>query len=247
MRMKKKHRITIGVLLVLIAVILAMFAMPTVAAAQADDPAAGTPTAEPIPTATAAEIGTTPNSATPPSTATGSTTSADQNGGGSSADKVEAPEKEFFTIETKSGKVFYLVVDNKKSMDNVYLLTEVTENDLLNFTEDEQEKDIFGGTAQPTPEPSPSATVSQKPQEEATPPTTQPEQPQKSGSNNTIMMIGAIAVIAIVGVIVFVIKKRKAKQALGSMDDLEDYADTYIEDDTNEIEDDNGKDQEDNE
>lgn len=42
--------------------------------------------------------------------------------------------KEFYTISTKSGKIFYLIVDNAKSQDNVYFLTEVSERDLLNFT-----------------------------------------------------------------------------------------------------------------
>lgn len=42
--------------------------------------------------------------------------------------------KEFYTISTKSGKIFYLIVDNSKSQDNVYFLTEVSEKDLMNFT-----------------------------------------------------------------------------------------------------------------
>jgi hypothetical protein len=42
--------------------------------------------------------------------------------------------KEFYTISTKSGKVFYLIIDNAKSEDNVYFLTEVSEKDLMNFT-----------------------------------------------------------------------------------------------------------------
>ena len=35
---------------------------------------------------------------------------------------------------TKSGKIFYLIIDNSKSQDNVYFLTEVSEKDLMNFT-----------------------------------------------------------------------------------------------------------------
>lgn len=45
-----------------------------------------------------------------------------------------AAGKEFYTISTKSGKVFYLVIDNDQSQDNVYFLTEVDEKDLMNFT-----------------------------------------------------------------------------------------------------------------
>ena len=42
--------------------------------------------------------------------------------------------KEFYTISTKSDKIFYLIIDNSKSQDNVYFLTEVSEKDLMNFT-----------------------------------------------------------------------------------------------------------------
>jgi hypothetical protein len=43
----------------------------------------------------------------------------------------DTPEKrEFFTIKTPAGNVFYIVVDKQKTGENVYLLTPVTEADL---------------------------------------------------------------------------------------------------------------------
>ncbi len=42
--------------------------------------------------------------------------------------------KEFYTITTASDKTFYLIIDNSQSSDNVLLLTQCSENDLLNFT-----------------------------------------------------------------------------------------------------------------
>lgn len=59
------------------------------------------------------------------SSVSGTTTGTVQDKGG----------KEFYTIKTKSDKVFYLIVDKDKTDENVYLLTEVGENDLLNFTD----------------------------------------------------------------------------------------------------------------
>ena len=59
------------------------------------------------------------------SSASGMTTGTVQDKGG----------KEFYTIKTKSDQVFYLIVDKDKTDENVYLLTEVGENDLLNFTD----------------------------------------------------------------------------------------------------------------
>lgn len=58
------------------------------------------------------------------STETNSATAEDSGGG-----------KEFYTITTKSDKVFYLIIDKDQTENNVYLLTEAGENDLLNFTE----------------------------------------------------------------------------------------------------------------
>lgn len=43
-----------------------------------------------------------------------------------------ATDKEFYTI-TANDKTFYLVIDNSMSQENVYLLTEASNNDLLNF------------------------------------------------------------------------------------------------------------------
>lgn len=54
---------------------------------------------------------------------------------GTSTGTANEKGKEFYTITTKGDKVFYLIVDKDKTSDNVYLLTEVGENDLLNFTD----------------------------------------------------------------------------------------------------------------
>lgn len=42
--------------------------------------------------------------------------------------------KEFYTIQTASEKVFYLVIDRNGEEEVVYFLTEISENDLLNVT-----------------------------------------------------------------------------------------------------------------
>lgn len=44
--------------------------------------------------------------------------------------------KEFYTIQTASDKVFYLIIDRDGEEEMVYFLTEITENDLLNTTSD---------------------------------------------------------------------------------------------------------------
>ena len=47
--------------------------------------------------------------------------------------------KEFYTIQTATDKVFYLVIDRDGEEEKVYFLTEITENDLLNTTSDNSE------------------------------------------------------------------------------------------------------------
>ncbi|MGN0402033.1 MAG: CD1107 family mobile element protein [Acetatifactor sp.] len=47
--------------------------------------------------------------------------------------------KEFYTIQTASDKVFYLIIDRDGEEEMVYFLTEITENDLLNTTSDNSE------------------------------------------------------------------------------------------------------------
>ena len=47
--------------------------------------------------------------------------------------------KEFYTIQTKTEKVFYLIIDRAGEEETVYFLTEISENDLLNVTSDNRE------------------------------------------------------------------------------------------------------------
>ena len=50
-------------------------------------------------------------------------------------EKVQSEQgKEFYTIQTATDKVFYLIIDRDGEEEMVYFLTEVTENDLLNAT-----------------------------------------------------------------------------------------------------------------
>jgi len=52
--------------------------------------------------------------------------------------------KEFFTIRTADGDIFYLIIDRQRSSDNVYFLNAVTEEDLLALAE-ENGRELTGG------------------------------------------------------------------------------------------------------
>ena len=59
---------------------------------------------------------------------------------GEGEDTEEAEQgKEFYTIQTATDKVFYLIIDRDREQEMVYFLTEITENDLLNVTSDNSE------------------------------------------------------------------------------------------------------------
>jgi hypothetical protein len=47
--------------------------------------------------------------------------------------------REFYTIATANGKVFYLIVDMLSDEEKVYFLTEISERDLMNATNDQSE------------------------------------------------------------------------------------------------------------
>lgn len=69
-------------------------------------------------------------------------------GSGSVLDNVnEHDGKEFFSIKTDDGNVFYLIVDRQRQTENVYLLNAVTEQDLLALA---KPQDNAGGGAIPS-------------------------------------------------------------------------------------------------
>ena len=52
---------------------------------------------------------------------------------------VSGQGREFYTIEAKTGKVFYLIIDRNGENEDVHFVTDITENDLLNVTEENSE------------------------------------------------------------------------------------------------------------
>ena len=50
-------------------------------------------------------------------------------------DQYTADARQFITFQTKNGKTFYLIINHDETQENVMLLTEVSEDDLLNMVE----------------------------------------------------------------------------------------------------------------
>ncbi len=69
-----------------------------------------------------------------------------ESGGGTMAEKVVTDgstdsERLFYTVTTKEGHVFYLVIDQGNNSDNVYLLDQVTDSDLYALAAEGEEPD----------------------------------------------------------------------------------------------------------
>jgi len=137
--------------------------------------------------------------------------------------------KEFFTIDTEDGSVFYLIIDRQRNTDNVYLLNAVTLDDLVALAEKNGKNIKIDGNGSTSSIPSGEQSNTTEAQSEPSPNTTEPKSeignvpPAKSGNNNTIIFV-IIAVLAVGGAgFYFKIIKGKKKNIPDSDDDDEDY------------------------
>ncbi|MDO4647003.1 MAG: DUF4366 domain-containing protein [Eubacteriales bacterium] len=135
-----------------------------------------------------------------------------------------AAGKEFYTISTKSGKVFYLVIDNEQSQDNVYFLTEVDEQDLMNFTLSDTvtlpDVDTVYATVEEEPQAETPVTEGETTQETEAPEKPEEEKPEKSGKLASYLLIGLIA--AGVGAGAWYMKVYKPKHEYDEGDEYEE-------------------------
>ena len=158
--------------------------------------------------------------------------------------------KEFYTIQTASEKVFYLIIDRDGEEEMVYFLTEVTENDLLNVTADNSEilpknsaalESAIPVTEGALPNNNGEQETEEEPAEEAAEDgeenTEEPEpEPEKTEENPaaTYIILGIVAVAAIGGGYYFKVAKKKKEEFLDEDDEEEDEEEEYDDDEENE-------------
>jgi hypothetical protein len=137
--------------------------------------------------------------------------------------------KEFFTITTEDGNVFYMIIDRQRETDNVYLLGTVTEDDLAALAE--KNDGSTGGVPSrqtPTPDPNRPPATSTTPAPEPEP--TEPPSEKSGGMNSGTIIFIAIAA-AVVGIVGYYFKiVRPKKNAAGGGDEYEDEGDYDDED-----------------
>ena len=130
-------------------------------------------------------------------------------------DIVDDPSKEFFTVKTKGGNTFFLVIDRARNSENVYMLSMIDEYDLQEFLDDEERN---GKQEEETP-----AVVLPETKPESTP-DVEIEEPKEesSGGMNKILLLVFVAALGGAGAFFyFYIYKPKPKEETPQSENLE--------------------------
>lgn len=122
--------------------------------------------------------------------------------------------KEFFTVKTKGGNTFFLVIDRARNSENVYMLSMIDEYDLQEFLTDEERN----GKEEEMP-----AVVLPETKPESTP-DVEIEEPKEesSGGMNKILLLVFVAALGGAGAFFyFYIYKPKPKEETPQSENLE--------------------------
>lgn len=122
-------------------------------------------------------------------------------------DKYSADARQFITFKTKNGKTFHLIINHDEQGENVMLLTEVSEDDLLNMVEaKEKPKEVV------KEEP-----VKQEKTEEA-----KPEKKEEKSSMGTYILLALVTLGALGAGYYFKVAKKKEDKELEAFEEEED-------------------------
>ena len=130
----------------------------------------------------------------------------DEASGGQMKERPKADAREYLTFQTKSGKVFHLIINHDEPDSNVQLLTEVSEQDLLNMIEQDEERN---GIAKVEEEPKKEVVKKEEPEK---------EEPEKEDSKGSFLIV--LLIVAVVGGAGYYFKVVKANE--DGFDDFED-------------------------
>lgn len=138
--------------------------------------------------------------------------------------------RQFISFETKSGKVFHLIIDHSKADNNVRMLTEVSEQDLLNLIEEKAEVALV--LSEDGAENNTSDTKNQNETSIASGVENAESIPVEAKDNTSLMIIIAASLIAGIAGWYFKIHKPKQSRAYDEEVDEADYIDDeeFVED-----------------
>lgn len=136
-------------------------------------------------------------------------------------DMYSADARQFITFQTKNGKTFHLIINHDEDSENVMLLTEVSEDDLLNMVEKKE------------------TTKQEITKEEPTKEEVKPEKKEEKSDLGTYILLALVVAGALGGGYYFKVVKKKEKEELESLEEDDDFfseAEEYEESEASETE-----------
>lgn len=142
-------------------------------------------------------------------------------------DKYSADARQFVTFQTKSGKTFHLIINHDEQSENVMLLTEVSEDDLLNMVEGKEK---------------PKEEIKKIEDTEPKPEVKKEEPKAENKGNGLYIFLGLIIVAVVGGGYYFKIYKKNQEDDEEDEEEYDEFEDSYErEDDESEVPDEEEK------
>ena len=123
-------------------------------------------------------------------------------------DQFSADARQFISFKTKSGKVFHLIINHDEQDQNVMLLTEVSEDDLLNMVEQKENKPQI---------------TKEEPEKEESKEEQKPKKMEESGSMGSYVLLIFVVVLAMAVAYYFKVVKKKEAEAVESLEEEDNF------------------------
>ena len=123
-------------------------------------------------------------------------------------DQFSADARQFISFKTKSGKVFHLIINHDEQDQNVMLLTEVSEDDLLNMVEQKESKP---------------AITKEEPEKEERKEEQKPKKMEESGSMGSYVLLIFVVVLVMAVAYYFKVVKKKEAEAVESLEEEDNF------------------------
>lgn len=128
---------------------------------------------------------------------------------GENSEKYSADARQFITFKTKNGKTFHLIINHNEDSENVMLLTEVSEDDLLNMVETKEK---------------PKEVVKEEPVKEELKEEAKLDENKDKSSTGTYILLALVTLGALgAGYYFKVVKKKEEKEIENLEEDDEDF------------------------
>lgn len=123
-------------------------------------------------------------------------------------DQFSADARQFISFKTKSGKVFHLIINHDEQDQNVMLLTEVSEDDLLNMVEQKESKP---------------AITKEDPEKEESKEEQKPKTMEENGSMGSYVLLAFVVVLVMAVAYYFKVVKKKEAEAVESLEEEDNF------------------------